>query len=104
MCIEKKTFTGVYTNVSSFIPSEYTFVLAYTLLHRCFNFVSDMSKFHLEIAKLKEILLKNGYPRKTIDACVLKFLNKVFEPRPVTLTVPRNNFLLFYLLWVICQV
>ena len=56
----KETFTGVYTNFSSFIPSEYKFGLPYTLLHRCFNLVSDMSRFHLEVDKLKEILLKNG--------------------------------------------
>ena len=60
----KETFTGVYTNFSSFIPLEYKFGLAYTLLHRCFNLVSDMSKFYLEVAKLKEILLKNGYPKE----------------------------------------
>ena len=87
----KETFAGVYTNFSSFIPLEYKFGLAYTLLHRCFNLVSDMSKFHLEVAKLKEILLKNGYPRKIIDACVFKFLNKFFEPKPVTLTVPKKQ-------------
>ena len=50
-----------------------------------------MSKFHLEVDKLKEILLKNGYPRKTIDACVFKFLNKVFEPKLVSLTVPKKQ-------------
>ena len=86
----KETFTGVYTNFSSFIPLEYKFGLAYTLLHRCFNLVSDMSKFHLEEAKLKEILLKNGYPRKIIDACVFKFLNRFFEMKLVTLTVPKK--------------
>ena len=92
----KETFTGVYTNLSSFIPLAYKFGLAYTLLHRCFNLVSDMSKFHLEVAKLKEILLKNGYPRKIIDACVFKFLNKFFEPKSVTLTVPKKQ--LFFVL------
>ena len=60
----KETFTGVYTNFSSFISLEYKFSLAYTLLHRCFSLVSDMSKFHLEVAKLKKILLKNGYPKE----------------------------------------
>ena len=50
-----------------------------------------MSKFHFEVAKLKEILLKNGYPSKIIDACVFKFLNKVFESKPVTLTVPKKQ-------------
>ena len=87
----KETFTGVYTNFSSFIPLEYKFGLAYTLLHRYFDLLSDMSKFHLEVAKLKEILLKNGYSWKIIDACVFKFLNKFFEPKPVTLTVPKKQ-------------
>ena len=50
-----------------------------------------MSKFHLEVAKLKEILLKNGYPKKIIDACVFKFLNKFLEPKSVTLTVPKKE-------------
>ena len=59
----KENVTGVYTNFSSFISLEYKFSLAYTLLHRCFSLVSDMSKFHLEVGKLKEILLKNGYPK-----------------------------------------
>ena len=52
----KQTFTGVYTNFSSFIPLEQKFELVYTLLNRCFCLVSDMSMFHFEIEKLKEIL------------------------------------------------
>ena len=97
---EKSKFvTNVYgketfTNFSSFIPLEYKFGLVYTLLHIHFNLVSDMSKFHLEVAKLMEIILKNGYPRKIIDACIFKFLNKVFEPKPVTLTVPKKQLLI----------
>ena len=42
----KETFTGVYTNVFIFIPLEHKFGLVYTLLHRSFCLVSDMSKFH----------------------------------------------------------
>ena len=30
-------------------------------------------------------------PREIIDACVFKFLSKSFEPKPVTLTVPKNQ-------------
>ena len=86
----KETFTGVCTSFSIFIPLEYKFRLAYTLLQRCFNLVSDMSKFHLEVAKLKGILLKNGYPRKIIDACVFRFLNKVFEPKPPSFTLNKQ--------------
>ena len=42
----KETFTGVYTSFSSFITLEHKFVVIYTLLHRCFCLVSDISKFH----------------------------------------------------------
>ena len=66
----KETFTGVYTNLFSFILLEHKFGLVYTLLHRCSVF--DMSKFHFEIEKLKEILLSNGYSNKFIDKCILK--------------------------------
>ena len=45
----KETFSGVYTNFYSFIPLEQKFGMVYTLLHRCFCLVSDMSKFHIEI-------------------------------------------------------
>ena len=51
-----------------------------------------MSKFHLEVEKLKEILLKNGFPRKIIHACVFKVLNKVFDPKLLTLiTVAKKQ-------------
>ena len=47
----KEIFTGVYINFSSFIPLEHEFELVYTLLHRCFCLVSDMSRLHFEIEK-----------------------------------------------------
>ena len=53
----KETFTGVYTNFSSFIPLEQKLGLVYTLLHCCFYLVTDMSKFLFHIEKLGEILL-----------------------------------------------
>ena len=60
----KETFTGVYTNFSSFIELEHKFGLVYRLLHLCFCLVSNMSKFHFEIEKLKQILLpKSGLAR-----------------------------------------
>ena len=52
----KPTFSGVFTNFKSFIPTVYNFVLVYTLLHRCFNINSSYEKFHNEINALKQIL------------------------------------------------
>ena len=87
----KETFTGVYTNFSSFILLEHKFGLVYTLLRRCFCLVSDMSKFHFEIENLNEILLSNGYSNKFIDKCISKFMNKHYIMKPVMLTVPKKQ-------------
>ena len=87
----KETLAGVYTSFSSFIPLEHKFGLVYTLLHRCFCLVSDISKFHFETEKLKEILLANGYSNKFIDKCISKFMNKLYIKKPVTLTVPKKQ-------------
>ena len=100
----KETFTGVYTNFSSFMPLENKFGLAYTLFHRCFCLVSDMSKFHLEIEKLKEILLSNTYSNKFIDKCISRFMNKLYIEKPVMLTVPKRQLYLVLLFMGKCQV
>ena len=76
---------------SSFIPLEHKFVLVYTLLHRCFCLVFDMSKFQFEIEKLKEILLSNRYSNKFIDKSTSKFMNKLYIKKPVMLTVPKKQ-------------
>ena len=87
----KDTFSGVYTNFTSFLPLDYKFGLIFTLLHRCFALVSDFSKFHLEVETLKQILLKNGYSERLIDTCVSKFLNNLFVEKPIVLTVPKKE-------------
>ena len=68
-------------------------------MHRCFALVSDLSKFHIEIETLKNLLLKNGYPLNFIDKCVFKFLNKKFSRTPDVQTVPKKelNIVLPYL-------
>ena len=90
----QETFTGVYTNFSSFIPFEHKFGLVYTFIHRCFCLVSDMSKFPFEIEKLKEILLSNRYSNNFIDKCISKFVNKLYIKKPVMLTVSKKQLFL----------
>ena len=63
----KKTFSGVSTNLKSFIPETYKIGLIKPSLFRCFNLCSDFIKFHHEIDKMKSILYKNSYPRDLID-------------------------------------
>ena len=78
----KETFSGVYTNFTTFLPLEHKFGLVHTLLNRCFNLSSNFLKFHHEVDKLKKILSKNTYPQKFIDKYIQKFLNNRFIQRP----------------------
>ena len=75
----KDTFSGVYTNFSSFVALKHKFGLVHTLLHRSFTIVSDFSKFHFEVETLKKTLHKNAYPTKFVDKCVAKFVNIVIQ-------------------------
>ena len=83
------TFSGVYTNFSSFVALKHRFGLVHTLLHRNFTIVSDFCKFHFEVETLKETLHKNAYPTKFIDKCVAKFVNNIFIQKLVFTTVPK---------------
>ena len=85
----KETFSGVYTNFSSFLPDNYKLGLVRTLLFRSFTLVSNFSRFHLEIEKLKEILKKNGYPSGVIDNCIRKFFNRLYIDKKIYQTAPK---------------
>ena len=74
----KDTFSGVYTNFSSFVALKHKFGFVHTLLHRSFTIASDFSKFNFEVETLKKTLHKNAYPTKFVDKCVAKFVNNIF--------------------------
>ena len=84
----KSTFSGVYTNFSSFVALEQKFGFMYTLLHRSFTILSDFSKFLFEVETLKKTLHKNAYPTKFVDKCITKF-NNIFVQKTVFTTVPK---------------
>ena len=87
----KPTFSGVYSNFSSFIYNKYKIGLVFTMLFQTFSVVSDFSRFHTEVIHLKEILRKNAFPIKLVDNCIKNFLNKKFLNTPVTLTVKKKE-------------
>ena len=90
----KSTFSGVYTNFKSFIPSDYKRGLVLTLLHRAYTINSSYEGIHNEITKLREILQRNGYAEKFIDRCILNFFNKIYEVRKVICTVPNKEIMI----------
>ena len=76
----------VYTHFHSFLPSVYKFGLI-------------SLSVHLEVLGFKRIFFKNGYPLKILDACIQKFLHKVFTKKVQKIDVPKKeyNILLPYL-------
>ena len=90
----KPTFSGVFTNFSSYMPKTYKLGLVYTLIFRCFNLCSSYENFHKEISELKEIFKKNGYPSDFIDFCIKKFLNKLYTKKQVYLTAEKKKLLI----------
>ena len=71
----KKTFSGVYLNFNSHLPSEYKKGLLHTLLYRAYNICSSYINLHQEIVYLKSVWQKNSFPLFFIDKCVHEFLN-----------------------------
>ena len=87
----KPTFSGVFTNYESFIPTYQKRGLLHTLLHRSFSICCDFKTFHFEIDHLKTILIKNNYPLNFIDSCIKSFLNKSYTRKVVVPNVPKRN-------------
>ena len=72
----KPTFSGVFTNYESFIPTYQKRGLSHALLHRSLSICCDFKTFHFEIDHLKTILIKNNYSLNFIDSCIKSFLKK----------------------------
>ena len=87
----KPTFSGVYSNYRSFIPTEYKFGLVITLLYRAFELVSDCLTLDLEIMNLKTILKSNRFPEGFTDRIIYTFLQKKSTPKTVVHTVPKKK-------------
>ena len=73
---------------------QYKLGLVYTLLYRIFTVTSDFSRFHTETQRLRNILLKNGYPTSLLDNCIKFFLNKMYTAKEVVLTVEKRDVLI----------
>ena len=87
----KPTFSGLYTNFVSFIPISYKIGLVSTLIFRCFSICSDMSRFHEELVKLKQIFKNNGYPQSLVEKCIRLFFDKLFSVRENIITVRKKD-------------
>ena len=67
----KPSFSGVYSNSESFLPSVYKFRMVYTLVYKCFRICSNWTQLHTEIIFLK------GYFKRMVTLKTL--LTNVFK-------------------------
>ena len=86
----KPTFSGVYINFESFLPSNHKFGMFYTLVYRCFTLCSDWIKFHRELVTLKQLSQRNDYLTSFIDKCYKKFLGRLHMIKLILATVENK--------------
>ena len=87
----KPTFSGLYSNFSSFMPIGYKKGLLFTLLYRGFSLCTNWSKFQSELLFLKSVMGRNGYPRHFVDKCIKMFFDKISTPKCVAPTVSKKE-------------
>ena len=87
----KPTFTGLFTHFHSFIPLAYKRSLVSCLLHRIFNLCSNYENFHVQLEVVRKLFNLNGFPSHMFDQLVRRFLNNIFEPKPVVHTAPKKT-------------
>ena len=90
----KPTFSSVYSNFESFLPSVYKFGMVYTFFYRCFRICSNWTQFYTELIFLEGIFQKNDCPKNFIDKCFKKFLNNVHLVKENVPTVEKKHLLL----------
>ena len=99
----KPTFSGVFTNYESFIPTYQKRGLLHTLLHMNFSICCDFKIFHFEMDHLKTILLKSNYSLNFIDTCIKSFLNNYIHLKSWFLKYLKEMFLFSYRSWEVLR-
>ena len=56
---------------------------------------SSMESFHIEVEQLRSIFQRDNYPVNIIGQCVKKFLDKLYVPKQIVLTLPKKELLIF---------
>ena len=76
----KTTFTGQYLHYQSFCSKKRKVNLIKTLYHRAYRICSK-ELLHSEVERIKEILIKNGYPPDLIKRVIKSHHNNINQPR-----------------------
>jgi hypothetical protein len=87
----KSTFTDLGTNYLSSTPFRYKMNSIRTLIHRAYKISSSFEFFHNEMLFLRSFFQINCFPAHLFERFLRNFLNNVFQPQPVSLSVPKKD-------------
>ena len=76
----KTIFTGQYLHYQSFCSKKRKVNLIKTLYHRAYKICSK-ELIHSEVENIKEILIKNGYPKDLIKRVIKSNHNNLNKPK-----------------------
>ena len=72
----KPTDKGVYTNFESHIPLQYKRSVINTLVNRAIKLCSTPASQQLELKRITQVLVNNGYPQNMIDHIIARKLEQ----------------------------
>ena len=79
---KKPTFTGQYIRWNSFSPKTRKISLIKTLVHRALM-ICSRTKLGPELDKIKQLLIKNGYPADVLLSCINQKLANFAAEKPI---------------------
>ena len=83
---KKQTDAGKCLNARSECPQRYKSGVIHALLHRAFKISSEWTAFALEVDRIKQVLINNGYSNTLFDSMLRSFLSRIAQPPPVAET------------------
>ena len=92
----KSTDAGKCLNYLSECPERYKISVIKSFIRRAWNTSSTVQLFHIEIQRVKQMLVNNGYPNKLIDSTLSKFLGKVNRGNESTSDKNNISYEIFY--------
>ena len=88
---KRPTFSGVFSHYEGYVDQTYKKSLIDTLIVGCFSICFDYTSLHLKVENLREIFKNNSYQSGIAEQSIASFLNKVYVPKKVILTVPKKE-------------
>ena len=94
----KPTDAGIYLNAKSECPLRYKKSILIGFLKRAHKVSTTWELFNLEVKRIKQLLINNGYSNTFVDTEISKFLSKVEQNIDLPVDVPiktlyyRNQF------------